>query len=167
MERLEAIKASVKYAKAHVQSLPRAAMQQYTMLLMAPTLITMLTGIGGRIRPMFNITISNVRGPDKPLYFMGAELLATYPASIVTHGQAINITCHSYAGNMNFGYTACHSSLPSMQKIAVYSEDALQDLEKALGVKPAKAVKATKSQAAPSKTSPASKAKSRRKAAAA
>jgi diacylglycerol O-acyltransferase / wax synthase len=164
VQRLEAIKASVKHAKAHVQSLPRAAMQQYTMLLMAPTLITMLTGIGGRIRPMFNITISNVRGPDKPLFFMGAELLATYPASIVTHGQAINITCHSYAGTMNFGYTACHSSLPSMQKIAVYSEDALQELEKSLGVKP---LKATKSQAAPSKTSPASKAKSARKAAAA
>jgi diacylglycerol O-acyltransferase / wax synthase len=156
-ERLDAIKASVKHAKAHVQSLPRAAMQQYTMLLMAPTLLTMLTGIGGRIRPMFNITISNVRGPDKPLYFMGAELLATYPASIVTHGQAINITCHSYAGTMNFGFTACHSSLPSMQKIAVYSEDAMQELEKALGVKP---TKAAKSQAIASKTSRASKAKS-------
>ncbi|NJS36614.1 MAG: DUF1298 domain-containing protein [Brachymonas sp.] len=147
-----------------MQSLPRAAMQQYTMLLMAPTLVTMLTGIGGRICPMFNITISNVRGPDKPLYFMGAELLATYPASIVTHGQAINITCHSYAGTMNFGFTACHSSLPSMQKIAVYSEDALQELEKALGVKASKGANTVKSQATASKTSAPSRAKSPRKA---
>ena len=87
-ERLDAIRKSVRHAKEHVQSLPRQAMLQYTVLLMAPTILTLLTGIGGRTRPMFNITISNVPGPDQPLYFRGAELLATYPASIVTHGQA-------------------------------------------------------------------------------
>ena len=132
IERLQAIKASVKHAKAHVQSLPRQAMLQYTMLLMAPTIVTLLTGIGGRTRPMFNVTISNVPGPEKPLYFRGAELLAIYPASIVTHGQALNITCQSYAGSMNFGFTGCHTSLPSMQRLAVYAADALQELEAAL-----------------------------------
>ena len=105
---------------------------QYTVLLMAPTILTLLTGIGGRTRPMFNITISNVPGPEKPLYFRGAELLATYPASIVTHGQAVNITCQSYAGYMNFGYTGCHSSVPSMQRLAVYTGEALQELEDAV-----------------------------------
>jgi hypothetical protein len=114
-------------------------MLQYTMLLMAPTIVTLLTGIGGRTRPMFNITISNVPGPDKPLFFRGAELLATYPASIVTHGQALNITCQSYAGAMNFGYTGCHSSLPRMQRLAVYSAEALQDLEAALLPRPRRA----------------------------
>jgi diacylglycerol O-acyltransferase / wax synthase len=117
-DRLHAIRASVRHAKAHVQSLPREAMLQYTVLLMAPTILTLLTGIGGRTRPMFNITISNVPGPDKPLYFRGAELLSTFPASIVTHGQALNITCQSYAGSMNFGFTGCHASLPSMQRVA-------------------------------------------------
>jgi diacylglycerol O-acyltransferase len=128
-DRLDAIRESVKQAKAHVQSLPRQAMMQYTMLLMAPTLLTLLTGIGGRTRPMFNITISNVPGPDTPLYFRGAEMLASYPASIVTHGQALNITCQSYAGFMNFGFTGCHSSMPSMQRLAVYTSEALAELE--------------------------------------
>lgn len=128
-ERLDAIRQSVKQAKEHVQSLPRKAMMQYTMFLMAPTTLTLLTGVGGRTRPMFNITISNVPGPQTPLYFRGAELLATYPASIVTHGQALNITCQSYAGNMNFGYTGCHSSVPSMQRLAVYTADALAEME--------------------------------------
>jgi WS/DGAT/MGAT family acyltransferase len=131
VERLAAIRASVKFAKSHVQSLPRSAMQQYTTLLMAPTILTLLTGIGGRTSPMFNITISNVPGPDKPLYFRGAELLSIFPASIVTHGQALNITCESYNGLMNFGYTACHTSVPSMQKLAVYTADALAELEAA------------------------------------
>jgi diacylglycerol O-acyltransferase / wax synthase len=132
LERLEAIRNSVRHAKDHVQSLPKQAMLQYTMLLMAPTLLSLLTGMGGRTRPMFNITISNVPGPDKPLYFRGAELLATYPASIITHGQALNITCQSYAGYLNFGFTACHTSMPSMQKLAVYSAQAMNELEAAI-----------------------------------
>ena len=127
--RLRAISASVRHAKAHVQSLPRAAMLQYTMLLMAPTIVTLLTGMGGRTRPMFNITISNVPGPDKPLFFRGAELVSIFPVSIVTHGQALNITCESYAGMMNFGFTGCHSSLPSLQKLAVHAAEALGELE--------------------------------------
>jgi diacylglycerol O-acyltransferase / wax synthase len=131
-ERLAAISKSVKHAKAHVQSLTRQAMMQYTVMLMAPTILTLLTGIGERIRPMFNITISNVPGPETPLYFRGAEMVATYPASIVTHGQALNITCQSYAGFMNFGFTGCHSTMPSMQRLAVYTADTLAELEAAV-----------------------------------
>lgn len=131
-ERLKAVKASVGFAKAHVQSLPRQAMTQYTILLMAPTIVSLLTGIGGRTRPMFNITVSNVPGPEKPLYFQGAELLAAFPVSIVSHGQALNITCHSYSGNINFGFTGCHTSVPSLQRLAVYSAEALKELEDAV-----------------------------------
>ena len=137
-ERLAAIRASVRHAKAHVQSLPRQAMTQYTVLLMAPTIATLLSGIGGRTRPMFNVTISNVPGPEKPLYFRGARLEAIYPASIITHGQALNITCQSYAGTMDFGFTGCHSSVPSLQKLAVYSAEALEELEAAILPKPAR-----------------------------
>ena len=136
LERLIAIRASVKSAKAHVQSLPRQAMTQYTIALMAPTLLTLLTGLGGRTRPMFNITISNVPGPDKPIYFRGAQMLGTFPASIVTHGQALNITCQSYAGTMDFGFTGCHASLPHMQRIAVYTGEAFDELERLI-LKPA------------------------------
>ena len=132
IERLAAIRSSVRHAKNHVQSLPRQAMTQYTVLLMAPTILTLLTGIGGRTPPMFNCTISNVPGPDRPLYFRGAEMLAVYPASIVTHGQALNITCGSYNGQMNFGFTACHTSVPRVQRLAVYLADALEELERAL-----------------------------------
>ena len=141
-ERLDAIRASVRHAKAHVQNLPREAMMQYTVLLMAPTIVTLLSGIGGRTRPMFNITISNVPGPDKPLYFRGARLEAIYPASIVTHGQALNITCESYAGFMDFGFTGCHSSVPSLQKLAVYASEALEELEAAVLPKSAQPPKA-------------------------
>ena len=147
-ERFAAIRSSVRHAKEHVQSLPKQAMEQYTVLLMAPTIITMLTGIGGRMRPMFNVTISNVPGPDKPLYFRGAELLAIYPVSIVTQGQALNITCQSYAGSMNFGFTGCHSSVPSLQRLAVYTAEALEELEGAFLPRPKPARKARSPRAA-------------------
>jgi diacylglycerol O-acyltransferase len=160
-ERLQAVHASVQHAKAHVQSLPKQAMLQYTMLLMAPTIVTLLTGIGGRTRPMFNITISNVPGPEKPLYFRGAELLATYPASIVTHGQALNITCQSYAGFMNFGYTGCHTSVPSLQKLAVYTAQALAELEAAVAPAPAAPAPRAKPAAKPA-VKPAAKAAAKR-----
>jgi diacylglycerol O-acyltransferase / wax synthase len=141
-ERLQAVRRSVQHAKAHVQGLPRQAMLQYTMLLMAPTILTLLSGAGGRMRPMFNVTISNVPGPDKPLFFRGAELVAIYPVSIVTHGQALNITCESYAGQMNFGFTGCHASLPSLQRLAVYAADALQELEAAVLPRAARSARA-------------------------
>jgi WS/DGAT/MGAT family acyltransferase len=130
LERLTAIRSSVQAAKAHVRSLPREAMTQYTVALMGPTILALLTGLSGRTRPVFNITISNVPGPDKPLYFRGAELQATYPASIVTHGQALNITCQSYAGMMDFGFTGCHENLPHMQRIAVHTLEAFEELER-------------------------------------
>ena len=110
-------------------------------------ILALLTGLSGRTRPVFNITISNVPGPDKPLYFRGARLEAIYPASIVTHGQALNITCESYAGFMDFGFTGCHSSVPSLQKLAVYSAEALEELEAAILPKPVRKASAAKPKA--------------------
>ncbi len=131
-ERLAAITASTRRAKEHVAALPRQAMMQYTVMLMTPYIVSLLTGVGGRTRPMFNVTISNVPGPDKPLYFRGARMEAAYPVSLVSHGQALNITCQSYAGNLAFGFTGCRDSLPSMQRIATYTGEALAELEQAL-----------------------------------
>ncbi|KZY84702.1 hypothetical protein A3742_30755 [Oleiphilus sp. HI0071] len=59
-----------------------------------------------------------------------------YPVSLIAHGGALNITCLSYDGSLNFGYTGCRDSLPSMQNLAVFSGAALDELE-ALVRKPA------------------------------
>ena len=131
-KRLEAIRASTIAAKEHLQSLPKAGLDQYTSALMAPYILTLVAGLGGRSRPMFNLTISNVPGPEKPLYFAGARLEASYPISLLTHGQALNITCVSYADTLNFGFTGSRDALPHMQRLAVYTGEALDELEEAL-----------------------------------
>ena len=132
LERLDHIRASTACAKTHLQSLPRSALNQYTMLLMSPYILQLMTGLGGRVRPAFNVTISNVPGPEQTLYYEGAKLEAMYPVSLITHGGALNITCLSYAGSLNFGFTGCRDTLPSMQKLAVYTGEALDELESLL-----------------------------------
>jgi hypothetical protein len=99
---------------------------------MAPYMAQLLSGQGGRTRPMFNLTISNVPGPDRTLYFRGARLEAGYPVSLVSHGQSLNITCQSYAGTLNFGFIGDRDTVPHLQRLAVYSGEALKELEDAL-----------------------------------
>lgn len=130
-ERLERIRVSTVLAKEHLQGLRKTSLNNYTSAFMGPFILGLMTGLAGRGKPMFNVTISNVPGPEKPLYFAGARLEAMYPISLLSHGQALNITCVSYAGTLNFGYTGCRDTLPHMQRLAVYTGEALTELEQA------------------------------------
>lgn len=131
-ERIAQIIASTTHAKQQLQGMSKAAIIQYSALLIAPSMLQMLPTTAGHVRPTFNVVISNVPGPSEPLYFRGAQLEATYPMSIPTHGQALNITCNSYAGAMCFGFTGCRDTLPSLQRLAVYCGESLAELEAAL-----------------------------------
>jgi len=137
--RLEAIIASTQRAKEQLQGMSQSAMLTYSALLMAPFGLQSLQAMAG-VPPWlpvtFNVCISNVPGPEKPLYFRGARLDASYPVSIPTHGMALNITCQSYAGTLGLGFIGCRDTLPHLQKLAVYTGEALQELEKALESKP-------------------------------
>ncbi|HEX4871157.1 MAG TPA: wax ester/triacylglycerol synthase family O-acyltransferase [Nevskiaceae bacterium] len=132
LQRLQAIRASTQIAKQHLQALPAEALSPYTLLFMAPFILQLLAGRGGRGKPMFNVTISNVPGLDRVHYFNGARLEQIYPVSLLSHGQALNITVVSYAGQFNIGFTGCRDTLPSMQKLAVYTGEALEELERLL-----------------------------------
>jgi len=131
-ERLARIVASTSRAKAQLQGMSRAAILQYSALLTAPSMLHVIPGVAGHLRPPFNVVISNVPGPDRPLYFRGARLEAWYPMSIPIHGQALNITCTSYAGSVCFGFTGCRDTVPHLQRLAVYAGEALSELEHAV-----------------------------------
>lgn len=132
LQRLEAISRSARAAKARVEQLPRAAVNNYTMLSMGPYMLQLMLGLGGYSRPLSNIVISNVPGPADTLYFNGARVEEFYPISLLFNGQALNISVVSYAGQFNLGFTGCRDSLPSMQRLAVYTGEALEELEQAL-----------------------------------
>jgi WS/DGAT/MGAT family acyltransferase len=75
--------------------MPAAAMEQAMRL-------AFRTRLSERMMP-FNLTISNVPGPQVPLYLDGAEQLASYPYSTITDGMALNITVTSYNGHLDWG----------------------------------------------------------------
>src|SRR6266481_1519619 len=84
--------------------------------------------------PAVNIAISNVPGPRVALYANGAELLHSYPVSIVTHGIGLNITLQSYRDHLDFGFTAAANILPNVQALADSMPIELDRLERACGL---------------------------------
>jgi WS/DGAT/MGAT family acyltransferase len=84
--------------------------------------------------PAVNVAISNVPGPKMALYANGAELLHSYPVSIVTHGMGLNITLQSYRDHLDFGFTAAANILPNVQALADSMPIELDRLERAFGL---------------------------------
>jgi hypothetical protein len=72
--------------------------------------------------------ISNVPGPQFPLYLGGAELQANYPVSVITDGMGLNITVMSYRGHLDFGILADRDQMPDVWKLIGWLEDGLQEL---------------------------------------
>ncbi|MCV7153791.1 WS/DGAT/MGAT family O-acyltransferase [Mycolicibacterium pyrenivorans] len=133
-ERLESITAATRASKAQLQTMSPTAIVAYSAALLAPAggqVVGALTGVQPPWPYTFNLCVSNVPGPQEPLYFNGSRLEATYPVSIPIHGMALNITLQSYADTMNFGFIGCRDALPHLQRLAVYTGDALGELEKA------------------------------------
>lgn len=132
--RLTTITAATRASKAQLQTMSPAAIVAYSAALLAPAggqIAGALTGVQVPWPYTFNLCVSNVPGPREPLYFNGSRLEATYPVSIPIHGMALNITLQSYADTMNFGFVGCRDTLPHLQRLAVYTGDALGELEKA------------------------------------
>jgi WS/DGAT/MGAT family acyltransferase len=129
-ERFEVIRRSSVAGRAYLKQMSAAALIDYTVLISSPQMLTRVPGIGARVPPIYNVIISNVPGPRAKLYFLGAEMEAYYPISALAHGQALNVTVMSYAGGLYFGFTACPDRVPSVQRVAVYTGEALDELEK-------------------------------------
>ncbi len=65
-------------------------------------------------RPTWNLVISNVPGPQFPLYLAGARLDANYPVSVITDGMGLNITVMSYCGTLDFGIVSDRDQMPDV-----------------------------------------------------
>jgi WS/DGAT/MGAT family acyltransferase len=133
-QRLAAIHASMTQGKELFSGLSQVQASAISAAMMAPLLLNMVPGGVAQLGPPpFNIVISNVPGPRKPLYWNGAALAGVYPLSIPINGQALNITVTSYVGNMEFGLTGCRRRVPHLQRLLVHLDDALEELVKVTG----------------------------------
>jgi WS/DGAT/MGAT family acyltransferase len=86
------------------------------------------------IAPSINTVVSNVRGPNQPLYMTGAMLERIYPISIPTDHIGINHTAISYAGTMWLGVVACRDMLPDPGFYAQCIRESFNEMLVAAGV---------------------------------
>lgn len=84
--------------------------------------------VAERLPQVANVVISNVPGPQVPLYLAGARVLTSYPTSIVVHGLALNITVQSFDRSMDFGLMADAQAMPDVQDLARAIAVALDDV---------------------------------------
>ncbi len=132
--RLAAIRRSAQAARVHLQALPEALLPAYALTISAPLLLGRLSGIHALVPRMFNLVVSDLAGPGETLYLDGSRLEAIYPMFPLMQDGALSIACYRYAGTVNFGLAGARDALPHLQRMAVYMEQALQDLEAALAV---------------------------------
>nr|WP_030169747.1 wax ester/triacylglycerol synthase family O-acyltransferase [Spirillospora albida] len=80
------------------------------------------------LRPI-NLIVSNVPGPQFPLYLCGARLLAYHPISVITDvSGGLNITVFSYDGKLDVGVVACRDLVPEPSEVIDHLVDALDEL---------------------------------------
>jgi diacylglycerol O-acyltransferase len=133
--RLEQAHAATQIAKAQQAAIPQGLVDQISdfalpALTARAARVVFATRLLHRLPP-FNVTISNVPGPNIPVYLCGAKLLAHYPVSVITAGQGLNMTVVGYLGRLHFGLTSCRELVPDIETLASYLVEELELLAKA------------------------------------
>lgn len=131
-DRLAAVQTAVAEAKEQFETVPATILQD-----LAAVIPTALSGLAAKaIFQMvslgafpFNLFVSNVPGPQLPLYVGGVGVTGIYPVSAISDlTGALNITLFSYDGALDFGLIACRELVPDVGKLIGYLRDALDEL---------------------------------------
>jgi diacylglycerol O-acyltransferase len=137
--RLKAARESMLDLKARHKALPAELLQDVNHFI-PPAVFARAAQLTFRLattsagRPNWNLVISNVPGPQFPLYMAGARLKANYPVSVITDGMGLNITVMSYNGTMDFGIVADREQMPDVWKLIDWLHEELRELADAAGV---------------------------------
>jgi WS/DGAT/MGAT family acyltransferase len=134
LERLTSAQDAMRAAKEQHGALPADLLADVTQFAM-PALAGQAARLSARLRLIerispFNLIVSNVPGPNVPLFYGGARLIAYYPLSAITDGQGLNITVMSYGGQLHFGVLGDRDLVPDVDRIAGYLADELDVLHK-------------------------------------
>jgi hypothetical protein len=131
-ERLHLSHEAMRAAKEQHEAIPADLLADVTQFAM-PALAGQAARLSARLRLLerinpFNLIISNVPGPNIPLYYAGARLLQYYPLSAIAEGQGLNITVMSYDGGLHFGLIADRDLAPDLDVLAGYLDEELKVL---------------------------------------
>ncbi|WP_028060923.1 WS/DGAT/MGAT family O-acyltransferase [Candidatus Solirubrobacter pratensis] len=122
VERLQATHESLLVMKERHRALPAALLQDANHFVPPAVFaraarLTFAYSTSRPGRPSWNLVISNVPGPQFPLYLAGAKLEANYPVSVITDGMGLNITVMSYMGSLDFGLVADRDQMPDLELV--------------------------------------------------
>ena len=90
----------------------------------------------GLTRRMFSLVVTNVPGPQLPLYASGARLTEMFPILPLAPGQAMSIALTSYDGGMFYGVNGDRDAVPDVNTMAELIEESLVELVAAAGTEP-------------------------------
>lgn len=95
----------------------------------SPTLHSMGARLGNAMsKRLFNVIVTNVPGPQSPLYAGDARMIATYPVIPLAKGQALAIGLTSYDGGVYFGLNADRDAMPDLDVLGQSIVDSLAEL---------------------------------------
>jgi WS/DGAT/MGAT family acyltransferase len=170
VERLRAIRKKAATSKRLTDKLGKELMRD--LLDNLPNLLTSPLGRHMKL-PKIGLVVSNVRGPDVPLYLAGAQLVNYAPISIAVDRMGLNVTGFSYAGTMWICAVSCREMLPDPGYFAECLRNAFAALKVAAARDAAakapaasqrrKAARPASRKKAASKSRPAAQARGRRK----
>jgi diacylglycerol O-acyltransferase len=124
--RLRAVKDAMdglKESKQAVGAEVMASVQNFA----PPTVLAQASRLNFSTR-LFNLLVTNVPGPQFPLYVRGREMQDVFPVAFLPRGHALAVAIMSYNGRMNFGLLADYDALPDVGRIAEGIEAALAEL---------------------------------------
>lgn len=94
-----------------------------------PTLHALGARVGSTLsRKVYNLVVTNVPGPQRPLYAAGSRMVAAYPVVPLTKGQALSIGVTSYDGGVYFGLYADRDALPDLDVLVTCLTDSMDEL---------------------------------------
>ncbi len=95
-----------------------------------PTLLAQAARINFSTR-LFNMIVTNVPGPQQPLYVLGRELEEIFPVAFLPENHALAVAIMSYNGRICFGLLADYDSMEDVETIARGLDESLAELEQA------------------------------------
>lgn len=135
VQRLKAIAHANSVAKEHSSAIGASLLQDWTQFA-APAVFGIAMRLYARTRftdsmPVHNLVVSNVPGPQLPLYLLGCEVKAMYPLGPIVHGSGLNITAMSLRGKLDVGLIGCPDLVPDLWELADEFAVAMEELRAA------------------------------------
>lgn len=134
VERLGCITAAMGDLKSSRQAVGASLLTDLTGF--APTTVAAQAGRLQSLQRFFNLVVTNVPGPQFPLYVLGREMQAVFPMVPLAERQAVCVGIMSYNGQINFGLIGDYDAMPHLDQLAGDLEDSIQELAAAAKAAP-------------------------------